>query len=243
MCSTAVSGLIFDIVTERVNGGEMFTAYDITLAVQDRLKKDNAFDPTQHRHRHLRNDVHREISTYLTSNVYNRTLQDVGAPTPAFVYHPPGSDPSTYTPRLQHDTPQPATPSQVAYTPPTSPVASQFNSLSTDDEGDAQDTTGRTPDARGTLTVPVPVLAAAGINPLETVYASPTQYNSKDAVALSKQPFVGATGPVDPATTYTVDSHGNVRITQHTLQKCNINGGGKTYDFRADGSVVYITLH
>jgi len=244
MCSSAVTGLISDVVTERVNGGEMFTAYDITLAVQAKLKADSQFDPNEHRHQHLRNDVHREISTYLNSGAYSRTLQDVGAPTPAFVYHPPGSDPSTYSPKPRNDANKPPATSQVAYTPPTSPVGQQFNSISTDDdEGDGRDTGGRVPDARGTLTVPVPILAAAGIKPLETVYATPTQYNSKDSLALSKRTLTGTGGAVDHATTYTVDSHGNVRVTGATLAQAKINGGGKTYDFHADGDVVHVTLH
>lgn len=223
------SNYIENVVTEKVNSGEMFTAYDVSKEVQQ-LLKDNGH-PFE-RHNQLKDRVHEEMQTYLQDDKYRRNLQDVGAPSQAFVYYPVGGDPAMYL-STAPSKPTPSSPTSTS-TPTTKKQA--------DDVGDTKDH-GRKTDSRGTLTVPVQIVAAAGFNNLETAYATPTTHNGKLALALSKSPIRDDYASlIDHVTTYTVDSHGNIRITGFTLTRAGIGVPGAEYSFDAKNGVAYVTL-
>ena len=256
MCEPATQNLIEEVVTEKVDADELFTAFDISLAVQDRAKATGV--PTE-RHRHMKNSIHTELQQYLDTQVYSRSLQDVGAPTQAFVYYPTGSDPSAYVPRSRSDSsPQPSQRKQLGDTgsrptsvPSAAPAVSPAgvalaqhlgasSSSDSDDDGDQRDTSGRSPDGRGTLAVPVNVLAAAGFKPYDVAYATAVDYQGKPAISLTKQAVPGK----DNLTAYTVDSYGNVRVTDSILQKSGVKqDGSTTYDFESDADAAYVVAH
>jgi hypothetical protein len=234
MCDQATLDVISEVVDERTNNKEMFTAYDISKSVQDVFSGQNDLDlKNRHRHSLIKNDVHRALSQVVSSDDYRKVLTDVGASVQAFVYYPVGSDPSQYQAQQRPAAPpQPAQSGTTPYVPPTPTVADNG-------KDDTKDDSGRAPDNRGTLAVPVHILAAVGFTPLETAYATPTKRSGKNALALSQRPIPGES----PATTYTVDSYGNVRVTQAVLAKAGIGTSGVSYDFETENDVAYVLEH
>ena len=238
MCSPNVSLAIDDVINQKISSNLVFTAFDVSLEVQSLLKARGEFDATQHRHRHLKDDVHRAITSYLNSGFYDRVLQDVGAPAQAYVYFPQGVDPTTYVPQKRNDTPVVSDPysipipsSLVTPAAPVSAVSStpvQSNGNSNDNDGDAADH-GRQPDARGTLCISSVLLRAAGFQHNDTAYVyKGNDANGSPRLVICKSTPAGLT----PLTKYTVDYHGNVRITKAILDQAQLVG--PSYDFDAD---------
>jgi hypothetical protein len=76
-------------IVRRCSRGEMFTAYDITLAVRE--------EGVQVPHRDVRAVVHRTFAQGLFPEEYARTLCDVGGDRgPAWIYHRPCDDPTWF---------------------------------------------------------------------------------------------------------------------------------------------------
>lgn len=218
MCDQTTQNLIAEVVEQFTDEDRLFTALDISKEVQERLKADGQFDFQSHRHKAIKNDIHRQLRTYVDNGLYHQELQDVGAPTKAFVYYPDGGDPNSYVSIARKDsqvTPSSATVDSTVGTP----VVNQ--STSDDDEGDEKDS-GRTPDARGTLCVPAILLRASGFAFRDVAYLS---RNGNDSVLiLSKQVPAGATS----LSHYTVDHSNNVRVTKANLDHIDQGNG---FDF------------
>src|SRR5262245_19074249 len=88
--------LINDVVTEFIEQGRMFTAFEVSLAVKDR--------GAPYRHRNMRDYVHEVVFRVGGDRgTYTRTLMDVGAPEQAWVYHPLTSNPYEYVPLDRRD--------------------------------------------------------------------------------------------------------------------------------------------
>jgi hypothetical protein len=100
MCNPESRELIHEVVTQRVQGDEMFTAFEISLAVQESARERGL--PVE-RHRDMRGTIHEEMTTLLSGGLYQRSLQNVGAPEPAYVYYPQGGDPTQYVPLSRRD--------------------------------------------------------------------------------------------------------------------------------------------
>jgi hypothetical protein len=242
MCDTATLSTIEEVVRSKVQNNELFTAFDVTLAVQTALKGNGTFDANVHRHRHLKEDVHNVVETYVSGGQYQRNLQSVGAPTPAFVYYPTGGDPSKYVPLARNDGPA-VTPANDPYTitvPKTSASATAVASPATtynptaNNVGDGLDNVGRSPDARGTLTVPSYLLRAAGFGFNDQAYV----YADGNRLVVSKQQ------PPSPTTStaYTVDHSCNVRITKAVLEYAGLSQVA-SFDFDGDTNGVYVREH
>jgi hypothetical protein len=236
MCDTATLNLIDDAVAQKTRDREMFTAFDISLAVQENLKSQNQFDHNQHRHRHLKNDIHRSLNTAVASGAYSQSLQDVGAGTPAFVYYPAGGNPSSYVPLKRTDAPKAALTANASgphsiNVPMTSVIA--VAALVNDNDGDGLDV-DRKPDARGTICVPSFLLRSVGFNPGDMAYAVAGK-DSKGNYLIVGPPNT------DSVTTYTVDHSCNVRVTKSTLDYAGLNG--QSYDFASDGDKVVVREH
>jgi len=243
MCDPVVKSLIADMVGKKVANGEMFTAFDVTLEVQKELKVQGQFDATLHRHSHLKNDVHDVINSNLNvaGGNYFRSLQDVGAPTLAYVYYPLGGTPANYVPLKRKDDPVvsidpftitiPATP----YVSNNDPFTITIPSLpDSSDGGDGVDN-GRTPDARGTVCVSSALMRYAGFQCHDTAYV----FQEGNRLVVAKVVPNGVT----PLTTYTVDQYCNVRITKAILDYAGL---GPTYDFENDPSSanrVFVSSH
>jgi hypothetical protein len=255
-CSNQAQDIIREKVAEFVQEERLFTAYDISKAVQAELKSQGL--PFE-RHRDLKGDIHQEVSVALATGDYVQTLHDVGAPTRAFLYLPQGADPNDYVPQDRKDTPKQAdtdasqTQAQVVAGTAAKPFASQdddaddaddaatpANGLNgtddDDDEGDEVDS-GRLPDARGTVCVPNHVLRSAGFSHRDVVYV---------VCDNGKAKLVKQLGTNDQKlATYTVDYSDNVRITSATLQVAGIGLGQAPngYDFKREGDKVVVSVH
>lgn len=238
MCSSATLDLIREVVDDKINKEEAFTAFDISCDVKELAKQRDL--PTE-RHQDMKDEIHNSISQFVSQDLYCRTLCDVGAPTKAFVYYPAnGYDPANYTPRPRNDGKQASVKQQAAVavtstTPPVAPVAQNqssgwWNAPSDDDDGDEK-ATDRTPDARGTVCIPNHITRAAGLKAKDLAYAS----KAPAQLVLSKTVAPGLT----KLTSYTVDLYENIRITQSTLQACGL--AGPKYDFVREGDKIYVT--
>lgn len=234
MCSTATSDLIREVLTEKVNRDEAFTAFDISCDVKELAKQRNL--PSE-RHRDMRGEIHNQVEQYVQQGVYDRVLRDVGAPSQAFVYYPTnGYDPSSYTPRQRSDG-KPA-PSVISYAPTAVAVAPAATAVADDDEDDGDGLVrGRTGDARGTVAVPSHIMRAAGFKFKDVAYVSATTQNGDPALVLAKQLVAGHS----KLTCYTVDHGDNVRITEATLKTAGLDAG--SYDFEREGDKVYVKNH
>ncbi len=229
----ALTAVIEGVIDDKVQNGELFTAWDVTVEVRNRGHRD--------RHNNIKNVVHDYFARGQMGADYNRTLINVpGAPIQPWCYHRFTDDPHTsYNP--QASKPQKTTPAAVA-----AQVAGFYAQGQADDDGDDGSTTTvpaslpavlpsvagfRQPDARGTVCVPADVLRAAGFKPKDTAHV---WQHTADTLKVCKP----ATGG-KPLGEYTVDENNNVRITKHVLQ--NINGTGAGYDFTGSGSQVLVS--
>jgi hypothetical protein len=248
MCTAQADEFIVEVVDEFINGDVMFTAFDISLKVQEKLQ---AAGLPRERHIHLKNTIHREVQPFVDQKLYEQTLHDVGAPSRAFLYHPTGTDPNAYTPRDRNDgkktssvsagggatatvTPKPkllATPQQIQQ-------VGFFLSNDEDDEddGDAQDLSGRGTDQRGSLTVPSFLLRIAGFAHGDIAYITPIDDKS---FVVSKRPVAGKQ---HLKTTYTTNSNVNVRVTASSLTACGLNPQDK-FDFEQNQDQVVVSIH
>ena len=241
MCDMLTRSTIQEVVNMKSQANEMFTAFDVSLKVQEVLKNRKAFDHSQHRHRDLKNDVHDICQNSMVVTNYNRVLRDVGAPTPAWVYYPNGSDPANYVPRVRNDAPSAAV---VALTPVGTFSSIQIPAISTVPAGtpvlvstNDDDCQNRAPDTRGTLTVPATLLRKAGFSPTDEVVAVSHNWTSQKCVVLRKY---NGTLP-DGASLYTVDKANNVRITKYCLDQAGLNS--PTFDFEIDNNTLVILEH
>jgi len=247
MCDSSTQSVIDSIVDNKVQSGELFTAFDVSLEVQSDLKSSGTFDSDIHRHRSIKNDVHKSIDRYLKNAQYNRKLCDVGAPTDAFVYFPQGFDPLTYVALSRNDTPvpdpfviitAPAVASNTLAYPGVITSANVDKVIAIGSDGGSDDAgDGRKPDARGTVCVPNYLLRNAGFSPLDVVAVfSGKDDLGNDCLVIGKQ--VQVPSGVTPLTHYTVDSNCNVRITNSVfLTSGNVS---KSYDFDGNSTFVFV---
>lgn len=128
MRSKNVRFYIIETINQLVQNNKMFTAFDITRQVWRVSKIFNEHAPT-FPHRAMKSEIHNFMQPYVQQGVYLKTLIDVGADTPAYVYHPINSDATTYV-SLMHNSQMP---------PPVH-------------DGDLKEI--RSTDARGTLCIP-----------------------------------------------------------------------------------------
>lgn len=238
MCDARILSLIEDVASEKVSSNELFTAFDVSIAVRNRATASSLSPP---RHREIKNDVHRVLDTHLQNGNYKRDLRDVGAPTPAFVYYPVGSDPSTYVSGVNGAVAAPVV-SAVVNAPVSSvntPLNTPVQSTVDDDDGDGKDV-GRGCDARGSLCVPTFMLRQVGLKPDDSAVVSMENINNSVRILVGKDVPASAT----QLTSYTVDYHGNVRITQTPLSAAfgsDANNNPK-YDFEVVGDKVLVKL-
>ncbi len=110
MADAATKRMVEALVEEHVKANEMFTAFDITLAV--RKIGGNV------RHQEVRDLVHEIYEQGRMGAAYTRSLIDVGAPTRPYLYHRYSDDPSSYR--------TPATTAPVTPPPPAPGLVGRF---------------------------------------------------------------------------------------------------------------------
>ncbi len=237
MVDAALTQVIESVTSDKVQAGEMFTAYDVSKEVQKRGHRE--------RHNNMKVVVHDYYVRGAMGADYTRTLIPVaGAPTPPFVYHRNTDDPTTYQA-------SPSDPAAVTaavgsfYAQGT--VAVQDATDSGDDEDDGTVVLSppaslpsvngkhyRKPDARGTVCIPAKYLRTAGFSPKDKACI----WAGGNSLRVVK-PTTGG----KPLATYTVDSNNNVRITKHTLDLAlgfGFPNAVSGYDFDEDNHEVLV---
>lgn len=246
MLDTSTQTLIADEVRERVDNDEMFTAFDISLAVQQTAKDRGE---AVARHRDMKQTIHDEMDAYMQHGVYNRTLRDVGAPSHAYIYHPVNEDPNDYVPMQRKDRNQTQSQASVSVPPQPSPTVATVTTTTTTATASRNAapkspsdcaSLGRHTDNRGTLTIPAILMLAANFRPHDkAVFYNDTDNNGDVVGVIAHQ-----TPPnKDALTEYTVDRDANVRVTAHQLNQAGIGGDGLAYDFEGGNDFVLIRQH
>jgi hypothetical protein len=91
MCDTVTRQILEDVIRGKVDRGEMFTAFEISLEAQQR--------GVTERHRHLKQAIHQYFEGGHMGGVYTRTLIHIPeAPQAAWLYHRTVDDPALFRP-------------------------------------------------------------------------------------------------------------------------------------------------
>lgn len=220
---------IEQVVSEKVQRGDLFTAFDVTKAVRQIVGRSTPVP-----HNEVKSEVHNLFANGHMGSDYVRNLGNLplaaGIPQP-WIYHRNTDDPSTYGSGI----PQ-LTPASVVVAVPAPPAASVDPDGQDDGVNKTADGTYKV-DARETLCVPKSLLTGCGLNPGDEAYVSADPLAG--CVVVSKSPPDATV--LSQLSTYTVDKYGNVRITQFALQKGGV--GGKEFDIDGDAKSVYVRKH
>ena len=230
--------VVEQVVNDKVQNGEMFTAHDVTLEVRSRGHRAG--------HAEIRTAVHDYFNRGGMGVAYNRSTITVPGGTP-FLYHRLVDDPSTFANVRGLNTSVSPTSATITVPPLT---------IVDDEEGEDDDekltgltvsptiggltvspitaqkasnkpgqVNSRQVDERGTLSIPTNLVRGAGLSSKQKVYAF------SEAGTL----FVGATKPSTGLFhEYTVDRNDQIRITQKCLQDAGIPG--KTYNLELNAN-------
>ena len=260
MCN--VDQTTMTMIEETVDGfvgqGRMFTAYEVSLAVNERRKGQSL---PWVRHSEMGGDVHAYMSTYL-NGTYQRVQMDVGAPQKAFVYYPQGADPTTYVPMKRFDGAQapapqlapdpslqnilqslanangaPVTATTLAgssVTVPPMPSIMMGMVASTAPATNGIDT--KDPDKFGRVNVPAVLVREAGLKPGDKAFVYEGNHQNKPCLVVSQH----ATSPSgSPVTEYTVESHYTVKLRPGVIERAGLGKG--PYEFSGSSNQIRVT--
>lgn len=215
---------ITEVVTDWVDEGRMFSAFEVSLAVKEQGVRE--------RHRDMRDQVHEVIFRVGGPRGYSRTLMDVGAPEQAWVYHPRTASPYRYRP-LPRGAGHPAPADDPVFVAP--PLRSP-RPLAWASPAQAVVPPGAFgTDQRGRLCLPVTFTQALGVGPGDRVRVRCDLAGERITVT----PLAAGEEPLFDAT-YTAEPDGNVRLTQATLDRAGL-GGLQCYHIEGDGREVTVT--
>jgi hypothetical protein len=214
---------INDVVSNWVNEGRMFSAFEVSLAVKDQGVRE--------RHRNMRDAVHEVIFRIGGPQGYSRTLMDVGAPEQAWVYHPKSTSPYRYRPLDRGDGKStPADDPSFVAPPIRNPRALAWASTA-----QAMVPPGAFgTDQRGRLCLPVTLLQGLGVSAGRRVRVQCEPSQERLTIAALDDSEVQTAD-----TTYTAEPDGNVRLTQSTLDRAGL-GGLQCYRIEGDGRAITV---
>jgi len=250
--------VVEQVVGDKVQQGEMFTAHDVTLEVRARGHLAG--------HAEIRSAVHDYFNRGGMGVAYTRSIITVpGGGTP-FLYHRLVDDPATFANVRGLNTNVPT--SATIAVPPLSAIVNDGdgddNDSDSDDNDDDDDGIGnsislppnflgnlsvqpavpvqngasnkpgqvnsRQVDDRGTLSIPTNLVRGAGFRTYQKVYA----FSNGSGTLV-----VDATKPVDGIVhEYTVDSHDQVRVTQKCLVDAGIPGKNYNLELNANSQIL-----
>jgi hypothetical protein len=261
MATAGVRPVVEQVCDEQVHNGGMFTAHDITLEVRNRGHRVGHHEVRDAVHDYFARGGMGVAYTRTTISVpaggtpflYHRTADDpatygnirgVGlVPNPSvntISVPPPSSIASTDDDEEDDeededdeddDVVDPSAlglPNSVAGVA----VASRPKTHHKSKSANKNKLVGRTVDGRATLSLPSPLVRAAGFNPGDKVYAT----GVPDGVEVTLHPTSAAL-----CRKYTVDNHGHIRLTQGLLKRAGIPGGA--YDVSGDNTKITVKLH
>lgn len=204
-----VSAVIREVVKEFVQADKMFTAYEVSKAVQER--------GVRVRHLNLKDEVHQVIHEEAMPQNYTRMLVDVGEPVQPWLYYPMSADPWKWEPLSRNNAQQ----QQPLMLPAIQavPLAITGTALPADAYG---------LDARGRLCIPIKLLKGMNVGPKDKVSAvADAATKTVNIMNLSGSAPTGSDDPQDVSdttTVYTAEPDGNVRLTSAMLGKAGIAG-------------------
>lgn len=199
MCNSQNEQILRDIVAEKVQNGEPFTAWDVTSAARARGASEA--------HYQMKNTVHRMFSSGEIPG-FDRTI--IQTPTgPAWCYHPLGADVSNYAQGIGGSAPASTAPSSSGAQP--APAGSQTATAVADPDDAADDASAferkQATDKDGRLPIWSDMLRSIGLTkPGETAYVCLLGYDL--AISSVSVPVPGGVS----VATYLVNKDGRIRI-------------------------------
>lgn len=215
MCDLATRTVIEQVSSNFVQQGRQFTAWDVTKEVRSQGVRE--------KHNEIKKVVHELFSNGNFGSDYTRSVRQLpnqvsGQPAP-FIYHRNYEQPDDYVN------------AQVsASSDDEDDDKSSKSSFSVDDHDDGCYKV----DKRSRICIPKQLLFDIGIGAGDTVGVV---FDSNSSSLLITKDTKGT----DVLTNYKVDSYGNVRISQATLQKVGL--GGNVYDIDGDTDKVFVKVH
>ena len=212
--SDADRDLIAAIVVGKIAVEELFTAFDVTSAVRRSAVIPNA------RHWQVKGVVHDMFNQGQMGPDYTRTLQNVGAQEPAFVYHPYTVSSTNYgtvtvptQPVVQVARPTVTLPGGRSTATRTMLSASPFGAIA-GQVNTLKDGTAKS-DSLGRILVPKKALAHIGATPKSQVWMTK---NADGTIVITS-------GDVNPGgKPYSVDIYQNLKFTIGTNREFMIDG-------------------
>ena len=188
MCDQKTLEIIEGVVDSKVDQMVMFTAFEVSLDVKKKQK--DAGLPVLH-HSEMKSAIHKAMMVFVTNNVYSRLIVDVGAPSKAILYFPPGANPTDYVPLPRDD----KTEEEVSSEVPTAKLLWKTDTKKLDQ--------------CGRLRVVSVLTRAATFKPRTVVHVLRTP----DGVKISR------VQDNTSVASYVVDVYGGIRITNTVLKK------------------------
>jgi antitoxin component of MazEF toxin-antitoxin module len=222
MLQTEVLDRLQEIVTEKIQNGDHFTAYDITR----QLRAESFWV----KHDQAKAEVHR---LYLDGDMpgYDRCLAQKGGSVPAWEYAPARSGLSILAGMMSHllspgASPGMLAPSGVRVYRTTRGRTVQF----TGNGGIAVPV-----DRRATVCIPARLVRQVALQPGDTVRV----FIDRISARLIVRPVAAGSDPIGlPARRYTVDRHANIRITQAPQSRAGLQGPRRQIQPHADELIV-----
>lgn len=214
MCDTQTQAAIDQTISDLTSQNAMFTAFDVTKRVWVEMGNHPNDRWPAGFHSSIKGDIHSAMLPMLQVGTYQRTLQHIGAPTPAFVYHPQGVDPSQYQSSVVQQ------PQQTATIPAVS-----------SNDGDQDDNGGKVHQLTqyGRLTVPNSLMKSVGFKPGDVAYISQTG-GLRVLTSNDRGTILGS---------YVVDEDTNIRILKHALAAGGLDIT-KSFAFSVEGNDIVI---
>jgi bifunctional DNA-binding transcriptional regulator/antitoxin component of YhaV-PrlF toxin-antitoxin module len=212
MCDTQTHAAIDAVVSRLTSQNMMFTAFDVTKEVWKELGHDASERWQAGFHNSIKGDVHQAMAPLVQTGTYQRSLEHIGAPAPAFVYYPAGGDPSQYQSGIPQASPAPAVSPLAVVKDTTDSNATNDD----DDDDDDDDTAIRSLTKYGRLTVPNVWMKHVGFHPGDTAYLDLVQTGR---IAVVKD----SAGVKSTLGSYVVDEDVNIRILKHALAAAGLD--------------------
>ena len=93
MCTKESSDAISEVLDTFMENDRMFTALDVSRAVQETLKKRGV---AVERHSEMKREIHAQMMPFVDTGIYEKTTVNVDTAVNPFLYYPAGADPKLW---------------------------------------------------------------------------------------------------------------------------------------------------
>lgn len=220
MCSPKIMRMIEDIIEMKMIAEDMFTAFDVTLDLQQR--------GVRKRHRELRNDIKRVADATTLRYQYQSSLVNLkGINARAMLYYKYGADIDSYQPTIRANQSQAngngngngRSRSRGTYP---MPVHQHLSSIIPAQYGFSN--VKKSLDGRSRVCVPARLSSSVGFEPGDKVHFIYDHQNNSLLLTKNAQ-----TNTISNTQAYTVEKYRNVRITLSKLQAISTGLASQDY--------------